>query len=227
MVQDTLAAAAPVTDAATYGITTFILAAGGLGTAAFGIVEASKWLRVVGEAGFGAALRIIGGLTGPLAVAYGAQWETLLRAQYRGDLGDLRRLMRQGVRVGLTPANAPAVAQDLGSLDGAALADAVSVAMRNATLTDAQRAVIGRYELAADARVDAALTVAQADYTGTVRILASVVAIAIALVVGWKLAPHRTTLALLLVIAAVPLAPIAKDVAAGIQAATRALKARA
>lgn len=211
--------------AAGLDLTTLILAAGALGTAAFGIVEASKWLRVVGEAGFGAGLRILGALSSTLHVAYGAEWESLLRGQYRGDIPDLKRLLRQGMRVGLTPENAQAVAANLGSLDGAALAAAVGVAQRNGTLTEAQRAIIGRYELAADARVDAALTVAQADYVGTVRILASVVAIGIALGVARSLG-QPMTVALLVGITAVPLAPIAKDVAAGIQAATKALKAR-
>lgn len=226
MIQDVVAAGQGPAEAAGIGITTFILAAGGLGTAAFGIVEASKWLGVVGEAGFGRGLRIVGSLTTPLAVAYGAEWEELLRAQYRGDADGLKRLMRQGVRVGLTPENAVAVARGMGSLDGDALAEAVGVAARNGTLSDAQRATIGRYELAADARIDAALTVAQARYAGTVRILASAVAIALALGVAARLAPDRMTVALLLGIAAVPLAPIAKDVATGIQAAARALKAR-
>lgn len=220
MFQDTAAQAVGL------DLTTLVLAAGALGTAAFGIVDASKWLRIVGEAGFDAALGILGALTTPLQVAYGTQWEQLMRAQYRGDAGELKRLMRQGVRVGLTPANAPAVAANLGSLDGAALAEAVGVAMKNGTLSDAQRAAVGRYELAADARIDAALTVAQADYAGAVRIFASVVAIGIAVVVAWKMHQSKTV-ALLVGIAAVPLAPIAKDVAAGIQAASRALKQRA
>ena len=206
-------------------LSTTVLAIGALGTAAFGIVDASKWLRIIGEAGFGVITSMLGTLNQTLAVAYGGDYERLLRGQYRGDQAELAKLLRQGVRVGLTTGNATAVAAFLGNLDGAALSAAIDVANRNGDLATGQRAIIGRYEVAADARISAALAYAQAEYVGAVRVLASIVAVAIAMIVGYYI-PVSLLASAVVGIAAVPLAPIAKDLASGIQAASKALKAK-
>ena len=204
---------------------TAIIAVGALGTAAFGIVEASKWIGFVGEAGFGSARRILGRLTETLEVAYGPAYDEVLRAQYRGNQRELARTLRQGARVGLNAQNASQVAAFLGSIDGAALAAAVAAAERNGDLTPTERGVIGRYELAADARIDAALALAQARYVGVARMLSSLVAVVIALGVGYAMDVAPGT-SILVGIAAVPLAPIAKDVASGIQAASKAMRSK-
>lgn len=204
----------------------FVLAAGAVGTAAFGIVEGLKVFPIVGEAGFGELLRVLGGLRGPLTVAYGEGADAVLRGLYRGDPQALGRVLRQGVRVGLTRANAPAVAAVLGGVDAAALADAADVALTAPNPTAAQRTILGRFELAADARIDAALAAAQSRYAVSARLWA--MAAALLLAVGGKAAVGADDWAATLIvgIAAVPLAPIAKDVASGIQAAVRALKSR-
>lgn len=209
-------------------ISDMLLATGALGTASFGIVEASKWLSLVGEAGFSAAHTRLGSLTATLSVAYGRDYESMLRGLYRGDQRDLTRTLRQGVRVGLTAANAAAVASFLGSIDGAQLAAVAGKAQSGGTLSDDDRSLIGRYELAADARIDAALAVANADYAGTARILASAVSLLIAVATQRALGDDAVplTTAILVGIAAVPLAPIAKDLASALQSASKALKAR-
>ncbi|MDA1080399.1 MAG: hypothetical protein O2973_01790 [Gemmatimonadetes bacterium] len=138
----------------------------------------------------------------------------------------MARTLRQGARVGLNARNAADVAQFLGVVDGAALAAAVAAAERGDELTPAERGIIGRYELAVDARIDAALIMAQARYVGVVRMLSSLVAVAIALVVGRMMEDVSLTTAAIVGIAAVPLAPIAKDVASGIQAASKAMRGR-
>jgi hypothetical protein len=221
--------AAPLVPSIPDHLGTAVVAAGALGTAAFGVVEGLKAFAPVGEAGFGAALNILGGLVEPLAVAYGPTYKTILRAQYRGDQRELKRMLRQGVRVGLNRSNAAAVARHLASVDPEALTAAI-VAAETATVekqvTDTQRSVIGRYELAADARIDAALTDAQAVYGSTARWLAMGVALVIALAMSLALNVDLT-IGLIVGIAAVPLAPIAKDLASGIQSAAKALKARA
>ncbi|MCC7196341.1 MAG: hypothetical protein IT356_12380 [Gemmatimonadaceae bacterium] len=251
----------PAPIASSSEIASFVLAAGALGTAAYGVVEASKYFAAIGEAGYPSLTGVLGGLMGPLRTAYGANADALLRAQYRGDQRALTRLLRQGVRIGLCGDNAQSVARDLASVDPESLARAIRVAtgederataqlQRDAggeeseggsgnasaardgstQLTDAQRSIIARYELAADARIDAAITLAQARYAGALRLLASAAAVAIALIVASVATPRTTNdyaLAVLIGVGAVPLAPIAKDLASGIQAAARALKARA
>jgi hypothetical protein len=207
-----------------------VLATGALGTAAFGIVEALKWTSL-GETGFGTALAMLGPLRTTLQVACGPEYETLLRGQYRGERAELVRSLRQGVRVGLTPATVPEIAKFLGSLDMTTLADAVAAANEGRELTPRQRNAIGRFELAADARIDAAVTVALGRYAGGNRVAASVVALTIAIVAAATIRANDETVvswaqAAIIGIAAVPLAPIAKDVVSGIQAATRALRAR-
>lgn len=210
----------------------FVLAAGAVGTAAFGIVEGLKVFAVIGEAGFAELMRGLGGLRSALLMAYGDGAEGVLRGLYRGDADTLARVLRQGVRVGLTRGTAPAVAATLGGVDPAALAEAADVALSAPNPTAAQRTILGRYELAADARIDAALAAARARYVASARLWAMLAALLLA-VAGKLVLPagadggtYDWATTLIVGIAAVPLAPIAKDVASGIQAAVRALKAR-
>ena len=202
-----------------------ILAVGALGTAAFGIVEGLKRWSVIGDAGFGTIMRILGPILAALRGAYGPDAEALLRAQYRGDSQELGRLVRQGARLGLSAENAEELAASLDVVPGAALRDAAAAVVAGSDLTPEQRNVIGRFEIAVDARIEAATTLAQAQYSGTMKIAASIVAIALALLVGWRLCVDLLH-ALVVGLAAVPLAPIAKDVAAGLRAAAQAMGRR-
>ena len=200
-----------------------ILAAGALGTAAFGIVEGLKRWSVIGDAGFRTIVHILGPIIG--ALPYGPDTEALLRAQYRGDSQELARLLRQGVRLGLSVDNAETLASYLGVVGHAELRDAAAAAVAGTELTSEQRNIIGRFEVAVDARIAAATTLAHAQYAGTMKIAASIVAIALALVIGWRLNVDLLH-ALVVGLAAVPLAPIAKDVAAGLRAAAQAMGRR-
>jgi hypothetical protein len=206
-----------------------VLAAGALGTAAFGIVEGLKWIPLVGEAGFTSLLKLLGrALQSALRVAYGDQFERMLRAQYRGDQEDLTTVLRQGMRIGLTPKNAENIALELGVVEPARLTEAAVAVETGAPLTAEQRNAIARFELAADARVDAALSLAQDHYKRLSRFLAGVVAVALAIFAAYVLAGNWSLLgkAVLIGIAAVPLAPVAKDVAGALKAATEALRAK-
>jgi hypothetical protein len=227
-------------------LTTLALATGALGTAAFGVVEGLKWTPWIGLAGFDTLWDRLGPLTQALATAYGPAARDLIADRYRGDADELARLLRQGVRVGLTPANAADIARFLGSLDGAALRavlekrDAANAAPPDAatgqspapTVSTTERALLARYELAADARIEAALIIAKVHYTGWARGAATIAAILMAFAATAALRasenPPATgwVWALIIGFCAVPVAPIAKDLASGLSAATRALKAR-
>lgn len=203
-----------------------IAAAGALGTASFGIVEGLKW-TALGAAGFGCIGEYLGqDLTGCLRSAYGPEFERLLRAQYRQDSRSqsvIAKSLRQGVRIGLTTANAENVARFLGTVAPAALRQAAAAVESSTPLTDAERGAIGRFELAADARIASALSRAQDVYLGWVRgsasLCAIVLGIATALILGSDLVDG-----LIVGVVAVPLAPIANDVVAALQAATRAMR---
>jgi hypothetical protein len=201
-----------------------ILATGALGTAAFGIVEGIKWFKLIGEAGFAAIISTLGPIFDLLAVAYGADVEKLLRAQYRGEQSELARVMRQGVRIGLTPTNASTAAASLGSIDPDLLRDAAAAVAAGTELPPTLRNVLGKFELAVDARIDAALALAQDHYKRAAMITAAFIAIAIATWVGLRL--QNPVGGVLVGIAAVPLAPIAKDVASALKAAAEAIRGR-
>lgn len=206
-----------------------IAAAGALGTASFGIVEALKWTPL-GAAGFGQIRAYLGpALEDALNIAYGADYARLLRAQYRQDSqtqGLVGKSLRQGVRIGLTPYNAPDIARFLGTVDPEELKKAAAAVISNQPLTDEQRGAIGRFELAADARISSALSRAQDVYLGTVRCAASALSIVLAEGAAIMLGTSQDMwmVGLLVGVVAVPLAPIANDVVGALQAATKALR---
>ncbi|MBI2421643.1 MAG: hypothetical protein HYV27_02355 [Candidatus Hydrogenedentes bacterium] len=289
---------------------TLITAAGALGTAAYGIVDLLKVdVRGIGLAGFDALKENLGKLTKTLEVAFGAGYTGMLEAQYRGEAEAFARTLRQGVRLGLSTSNAREVAQFLGSVDGGELHEAIAKVEKaeidfsalsekapseytedeKAALKEFEQAqrIIGRYEAAADARIDAGLTLAKEQYKARAKIWASVFAVFMGLAAGALMggveygsgdaapaqvaAGAETTAApqgdspapvsdttgalttavalevegaakdvvdrwdigqsllwgLFVGIAAVPLAPVAKDVATAIQTAAAALRRRA
>jgi len=203
-----------------------IAAAGALGTASFGIVEGLKW-TALGTAGFGCIGEYLGqDLVGCLRVAYGPDFERLLRAQYRQDSqaqSVIAKSLRQGVRIGLTAANAENVARFLGAVAPGSLKQAAAAVEAARALSDAERAAIGRFELAADARIASALSRAKDAYLGWVRGAASLCAIVLGVATALMLGSELVD-GVIVGIVAVPLAPIANDVVAALQAATKAMR---
>ena len=180
-----------------------------------------------------------------LLLAYGGDVMEVLKAQYRSGRakGDLPRTLRQGVRIGLglmAEADIDAMARALGLPVAAAQAVARAlVATRTyrppalaqppavpapPPIAEADRAAMAQLETVIDARIDAALVLAEALYVTQTKLIASAVAIAIALVVCRALgAPWWLGAAF--GVAAVPLAPVAKDVATALQEAVKAMQA--
>ena len=206
---------------------TIVRAVGALGTASFGIVEALKSTGV-GLLGFRKITELLGEpVMQALSVAYGSEYQDFLTTQFRADRvsGELPRTIRQGARIGLTPQTAAALAQKVGVVGEQALQEVAEALRTGVPLSEEQRGVLGRYELALDARIDAALALANSRYIGSIRGLASLVAIAIALIVGWA---QNVSLVMAFVagLAAVPIAPMAKDLAGALQAASKALSGK-
>jgi hypothetical protein len=178
-----------------------------------------------------------------LKVAYGSDVMDLLKSQYRGGRakGDLPRTLRQGVRIGFSMMESEKIvsaAVGLGlTKDIATLAaDTIKRGLEQppalgeepkpeATVTAEQRSALARLETAIDARIDADLAMADVEYVTQAKIWAMIVSIGIALWVGWLL--NQSWAASLVVgITAVPLAPVAKDLATALQSAAKALGAR-
>ena len=97
-----------------------ILATGALGLASFGIVDVLKSIERIGLAGIGKIKKCIkdSSMENALEQAYGKEYEDLLKAQYRENRtkGDLRQIIRQGLRVGLHEKNTKNMAKCLGGV---------------------------------------------------------------------------------------------------------------
>ena len=212
-------------------------AAGALGVAAFGVTEGLKRWRLVGEAGFSAIRSTLGeAIFSTLENAYGSDTEDLLRALYKSEEGELRRVIRQGVRIGATSDDACCLARTVG-MDKAELLKALNAPKP----TQDQLDVIGRFELAVDARIDAAMALAKDRYVLSTRRTAALVAVVVAVLVNALLVaspngdqaqdgPNGTLeqwlLTIIVGLLAVPVAPIAKDLATAVRAAADALRVR-
>ena len=180
-----------------------------------------------------------------LKLAYGDEVMEVFRAQYRNGRakGDLPRTLRQGVRIGLgmMPREeiirlvlALGIAPETAEL----AADALVLARRMrppaageppsippVTISDDQRAALARLETTIDARIDAALCLADNQYVTQTRLYAMGVAIAIAFGVGLHM-NQDPVVCLLVGLLAVPLAPIAKDLASALQSAVKVFRGR-
>lgn len=204
---------------------TMILAIGALGTASFGIIDGLKWIGL-GLFGFGQIPKLLGSpVMKALEIAHGPQYMKMLKGQYLANRtsGDLPKSIRQGARVGLTPETAVALAEEIGVVGATDLKAVAASLQKGKALTDNQRGVLGRYELALDTRIDAALALANDHYVNYMRFFASLVAIAIAF--GVRQYTRGDILTTLIIgFTAVPLAPIAKDLATAIQSAAKAMR---
>ena len=190
-----------------------------------------------------------------LRIAYGKDVMELLRAQYRSGrvTGDLPRTLRQGVRIGfgmMEVAAITSVAVELGIKAEIAnlAAEAIDRARRQrvdaspteqsrsldvprppleAAMIEEQRSAMARLETTIDARIDAALALADTQYVAQTKFLAMVVSLLIAIALG-----RCTDLKVdwvwcwIVGLAAVPLSPVAKDLSTALQEAVKALKAR-
>lgn len=238
---------------------TVTLATGGLGAAAYGVVDGLKLIPWVDLAGFE---RLFGGRSSPggrywltnqkagldsllpaLQAAYGSDAVELLKAQYRSgrSKGDLPRTLRQGVRIGFgiqtqeqitQTATSLGVNEDAAQQAAAALviariqrppAAGESTSITPTPVSEDARSALARLETTIDARIDAALVLAEVQYVTQTKVTAMIVALAIAFVVGHFLGANPLV-SVMIGLAAVPLAPVAKDLATALQEAVQALK---
>lgn len=219
---------------------TLILATGALGTAAFGIVEVLKGIVLIGSFGFRGLMDRLDAFDDPLRVAYGRDYEEYLRALYLTDHTEFESALRQGIRIGLVEDNARRVADFVEVVSPDDLKKAVTFQSSlnseeegiDSPDADDFRRVLGRFDLAVDSRVDAALNNALRVYTLWIRFLAVFVSVGIALGVGYYLEqkePEDQSLffiSILVGLAAVPVAPVTKDLVAAVSSATKAIRRR-
>jgi hypothetical protein len=202
------------------------LAIGAVGTAAMGIAEGFKSVKLT-PLGFKKLEEEIGWASESLAVSYGRNYRQLLMSLYRNDRrkGELPRVLRQAVRIGMNSKTAKTMAQVVGGCDAKTLSAVAEKVTEGETLDDTERNILGRFEIAADARIDAAFALAERAYANSIRFRASLVALTLSFVaaIALKQSPDGFFTAFIVGIIAVPFAPIAKDVAKGFQSAVMAI----
>jgi hypothetical protein len=212
-----------------------IAMAGGLGTAAFGLVDASKavW-GGVSRAGFSFVRTTVASLLGarPAATPIFGHDQVIgtLRANWMNGMAkaDQKAAAKALIRLMLTPASATNMANAVG-VDATALATAVTNANAGTALTAADLAAIGAYDVKVSALLDFAYERGDQLYRNFAKIVAAIIAVALALGAKWivdgVLFDSRLVPALLLGLVATPLAPIAKDLSSSLQAAAKAVGA--
>ncbi len=231
-------------------LATLTLLTGSLGAASMGLVETAKrvnpWFASVGRRRL---LEVMGNdAVVALQGAYGIGVGTVLDAAFRQSDEELSRVLRNGVKVGFATCTdddkrkvAAAFGQEASRLVAALRVDPerpVADAAEDAALRDARHA-LGQFEMAVDMRVDAAVASSSDVYAGWMQLTSGVVAIVLALAGALATAPEVATAedqaawnrylvkALMIGLAAVPVAPLANDLAGALKSAAAAVRGRA
>ena len=228
----------PFTALSIDGIGQQIIAIGALGTAAFGLVDATKALwGGVSNCGFGVIQTALQPFDVALCKALGntpgCDWKTILKSHWiNGRPKDEQKAIAVSlIQLGLTPEDAPVLAL-AGQVDADALKEVVVALNKGEELTPQQLNVLGRFKATIEARIDAAYERADQLYRTTARGVAGLVAVllavaAVAIARNGESDPKIYLAAALVGLIAVPLAPIARDVASALTTAASALGRRA
>ncbi len=227
-------------------ILNFISAAAGLGTAAIGLVDASKAF-CGGQSNFGfgfiktAIERFLPAVDdGPQAFGKADILRTLKSNWINGvPAADQKAKARAMIHLRLTRGDAPALAA-LAGVKPEVLTSVAQKAMTGDDVTKAEIAVLGQFDAVLAAVLDEAYERADQRYRNTAKLLAVVVAMVLAVGAAWLiqappalgapppppyLGSGRFWLAVLVGLVSAPLAPVAKDLATSLQNAISAVRA--
>ena len=217
-----------------------IIAVGGLGTAAFGLVETDKPVfGGINRIGLEHIQEVVAALTPEESSASSpanalAQADILKTVEANwvngADVANQRAIAKSLIKLHLSADNALAVALKA-SVD-AALLSAVAAKMANGTpLSQEESDVYARFDMIVTALLDEAYQISDQDYRNWTRLLASGAAVLLAVAGGWEMAGTSTFwhssdpfLALLVGLLATPLAPIAKDLSTALATAVNVLQ---
>jgi hypothetical protein len=210
-----------------------VTAIGGLGTAAFGLVDASKVFGGgVNHIGFGGIRAAVRQLTPAPDTAIGGEAVTgltqkkiiaTLEANWMNgaDLGSQKAIAKSLIKLNLHPQNARALADATGVDPGVLAGIAASIAA-GTPLSAAESDVFSRFDLIVTALLDEAYQRSSQTYRNWTRALAALVAVALAMSGGMILGV-APAVSLLVGLAATPLAPIAKDISTALATAVSAM----
>ncbi|HJV41908.1 hypothetical protein [Caulobacter sp.] len=206
-----------------------IAAIGGLGMAAMSLVDAFKAIPGggVSRIGFRYVRATASELSEVLTAAIGADWESVILSHWINGRprDDQIAAIRSILRLGLNDKTAAQLA-GVAKVDPETLAIVAGKLATGAELDQQDVDLLGRAEAAVGARLDAAFDLADQAYRNASRVLAGVVAVALAQVAS-LLVPNTYGWggALLVGVLAVPIAPVAKDLVSALTAAAKAVKA--
>jgi len=213
-------------------VTNLIMAVGGLGTAAFGLVDALKaFWGGPSRVGFGRIWKAVGRLTastGPSTpTAFGsADVRATLRANWINGvaMADQKAVAKSLIHLALTPDNARGIARETG-LDPDRLEQVTKNIQAGNPLTSSDVNLLGRFDAIIGAVLDEAYQRADQAYRNCAKILAAFLAILLALWGSWYVPNATFFQAILVGLLATPLAPVAKDLSSTLAAAVKAVGA--
>lgn len=217
-----------------------ITAVGGLGTAAFGLVDAGKAVLPLNQIGFKGIKSAVTALTpAPAAgVVVNAPSQDKMLATLEAnwvsgtDLGSQKAIAKSLIKLNLSPGNAAALGAATGADPVTLTAVATSIAAGTA-LTSAQSDVYARFDLILTALLDEAYQHADQIYRNQMRAWAMVVAVVLAVAGGiildgfaaWLGNAQDIAESVVVGLVATPLAPIAKDISSALATAVNTMQA--
>ncbi|MBJ6727200.1 hypothetical protein [Geomesophilobacter sediminis] len=222
-------------------LATAVAAIGALGTAAFGLVDATKALwGGVSRSGFEFISRFLNlvapndkGIPHGSAVTSSAIRETLMGSWLNGaSPSDFKSTAKSLIKLRLNSETAPDLARCTG-VDAEILSSVAAILDSGKALTQEQLNVYGRFDLLLSTMIDRAYQRADQRYRNNCKAFACVLAITLAEIAAWSLyvsAPEYRDGATFLFafiagLLATPFAPVAKDLASSIGTAAKAIQA--
>jgi hypothetical protein len=218
-----------------------ITAIGGLGTAAFGLVEALK--PVFGSINRMGLKHIQDAVSSLTPNASGEPKNSLpqrnilqtIEANWINgtDLAAQKAIAKSLIKLHLSESNASAVA-DKANVDSSLLQSVAHKTAAGTQLLQAESDVFARFEVIVTALLDEAYQSSDQVYRNGTRTLAAFLAVVLALAGAWSLEGrmlwsghhwHDVALAVLVGVLATPLAPIAKDVSTALATAVNTMQA--
>jgi hypothetical protein len=216
-----------------------ITAIGGLGTAAFGLVDAAKSaFSGINRVGLKHIHQVVSELApeganagGPVNALPQANILDSLEANWvnGNDLASQKAIAKSLIKLHLSSANASTVAVKA-SVDPAVLTAVASNLETGTPLSQAESDTYSRFDLIVTALLDEAYQVSDQVYRNFTKTLAALVAVALAVAGGWSLdganfwSPKEIALAVLVGLLATPLAPIAKDLSSALASAVNTMQ---
>jgi hypothetical protein len=210
-----------------------VLSIGALGTASFGLVDATKAMGSGGisNCGFNFVKAAVHPFDDEQATIASPKIVTTLHSNWinGSPLSDQKAIAKSLIKLRFSKANARRFAAATGG-DPGLLENVADKIARTQAMSPAESDAYGRFDLTLTAMLDEAYNRADQKYRNMAKVTASAFAIVLAIVGLFAINPEGATLrdfslAFLCGVLATPLAPIAKDVASALQAGVKVAQA--